>query len=136
MNGSMASLPRQPSSTIIALTRFAAYFIVPVDKATVEKAVSPYELLSLPIDDASLFPNGFPAGKHPVLVQSSFGSDIRMSVLQLPDELLSGGISVPYTDRLGDEKTPFTFSVKQYVGGANGQDISGVVPGKQRAPCS
>ena len=53
-----------------------------------------------------------------------------MSDLQLPKQLLGGSIQVPYVDRLGDGKTPFLFSVKQFVGGYNGVDISASVPGK------
>ena len=105
-----------------------ATFIVPIDKATVANAVFPYKLLPVPTSDQSLFPNGFPAGKHPVLVSSGIQSDIRMSALQLQDPLLSGSEVVPYVDRLNDGNTPFIFSAKQYIGGYNGKDVSAVVP--------
>ena len=104
-----------------------AYFIVPVDTTLVANAVKPYNLLTPP---ASLFPNGFPAGTHPVLVTDSLESDIRMSTLQLPTSLLEGAIRVPYVDRLGDGKTPFQYSIHDYISGVNGQDISGFVPGR------
>lgn len=91
--------------------------------------MKPYNLLPLPTSDKSLFPNGFPAGKFPVLVESTLQSDIRMSDLQLPKDLLGGSIQVPYVDRLNDGKTPFLFSIKQFVGGFNGAIISGFVPG-------
>lgn len=108
----------------------SAFFIVPVDQATVAAAVKPYTLLPLPTADTSLFPNGFPQGKFPVLVTSTLQSDVRMGDLQLPKQLLGGSLQVPYVDRLGDGKTPFLFSVKQFVGGYNGADISASVPGK------
>ena len=112
------------------LLTIPAYFIVPVNTATVQTAVAPYKLLPLPTSDATLFPNGFPAGQFPVIVSSGLESDIRMSSLQLMSSLLQGSVRVPYVDRLGDGKTPFQFSVEQYIGGVNGQDVSGLVPGK------
>lgn len=53
-----------------------------------------------------------------------------MTALQIPTPLLSGGILVPYVDRLDDGKTGFLFGVKEYIGGYEGDDVSGVVPGK------
>ena len=38
---------------------------------------------------------------------------------------------MPYVDRLGDGKTGYVFSVKQYIGGYDGDDVSGYVPGKR-----
>ena len=108
----------------------AAYFIVPVDTATVSKAVFPYKLLPLPSTDKSLFPNGFPTGKHPVVVTSGLNSDIRMMKLQLQKPLLGGSITVPYVDRLRDGKTPFCFTVKQYIGGVNNDDVNALVPSR------
>ena len=49
----------------------------------------------------------------------------------MPTPLLAGSIMVPYVDRLGDGKTGFVFSVKQYIGGYNGDDVSGYVPGRR-----
>lgn len=100
-----------------------------MDTAEVESAVKPYSLVPLPTSDKTLFPNGFPAGKHPVLVQTYINNDIRMTALQIPTPLLSGGILVPYVDRLSDGKTGFLFGVKQYIGGYKGNSVSGVVPG-------
>ena len=65
-----------------------------------------------------------------MLVTIDLDNDIRMSALQIPTPLLAGSIQVPYVDRLGDGKTGFLFSVKQYIGGYNGNDVSGYVPGK------
>lgn len=107
-----------------------ATFIVPIDRATVAKAVFPYTLLRVPTSDKTLFPNGFPADKHPVLISSALQSDIRMSALQLQDPLLGGSELVPYVDRLNDGKTPFIFSAKQYIGGYNGKDVSALVPSR------
>lgn len=112
------------------MTLPSAFFICPVDIEKVAAAVRPYKLLALPTNDTSLFPNGFPAGKHPVVTQISFQNDIRMSALQLMDPLLGASIQVPYVDRLNDGETPFSFSVKQYIGGVNGKDISALVPCK------
>ena len=67
---------------------------------------------------------------HPVLVTIDEESDIRMSALQIPTPLLAGSIVVPYVDRLGDGETGFQFSVKQYIGGYDGDNISGLVPGR------
>ena len=67
---------------------------------------------------------------HPVLVTIDQESDIRMSALQIPTPLLAGSIVVPYVDRLGNGETGFQFSVKQYIGGYDGDNISGLVPGR------
>lgn len=72
---------------------------------------------------------------HPVLVEIDMETDIRMSALQIPTPLLSGSIQVPYVDRLGDGETGFLFSVDQYIGGYDGDDVSGYVPGKRLPQC-
>ena len=56
-----------------------------------------------------------------------------MGLLQLKKDLLNGAIIVPYTDRLGNGK-PFRFSVRQYIGGLNNDDLNALVPGKT-IPC-
>ena len=66
-----------------------------------------------------------------MLVTISQENDIRMTALQIPTPLLTGSIVVPYVDRLGDGKTGFQFSVKQYIGGYNGDNVAGYVPGKR-----
>ena len=53
-----------------------------------------------------------------------------MSALHISTPLLAGSIQVPYVDRLGDGKTGFLFSVKQYIGGYEGDDVEGYVPGR------
>lgn len=110
------------------LTDFAAFHIVAVSISTVADAVAPYKLLPLPTNDTSLFPNGFPADKFPVLIYIYYDNDIRMSSLQLPKALLAGAIIVPFVDRLSDGKTRFSYSVKNYIGGVNGDSISPYVP--------
>ncbi|KAL8730117.1 MAG: hypothetical protein Q9166_004316 [cf. Caloplaca sp. 2 TL-2023] len=104
----------------------ATWFILPVPKASVQSIVK-YPLLTPPFADKSLFPTGFPANTHPVLVATGFQNDIRMANLQIPF-LLGGNIYVPYTDRLKDGKTPFNYAVQNYIGGVDGKDVQGLVP--------
>ncbi|KAI9671465.1 MAG: hypothetical protein M1831_004374 [Alyxoria varia] len=54
-------------------------------------------------------------------------NDIRMSALKI-DKLLSASIYIPFTDRLGDGKTQFTYPARNYIGGVNGKDGMGLVP--------
>ncbi|KAL9003725.1 MAG: hypothetical protein Q9188_003429 [Gyalolechia gomerana] len=103
-----------------------AWFILPVPKASVQSIV-PYNLITPPFSDNTLFPNGFPANTHPVVVSTGYQNDIRMINLQIP-ALLAGSIYVPYTDRLNDGKTPFNYGVQNYIGGVDGKEIDGVVP--------
>ncbi|KAL9585611.1 MAG: hypothetical protein Q9212_001433 [Teloschistes hypoglaucus] len=105
----------------------SAWFIVPVPKATVQSLVFPYQLITPPVSDPSLFPTGFPAGMHPVVVSTGYQNDIRMLNLDIK-ALFSGGVAVPYVDYLGDQKTPFNFLVQGYIGGINGNDLEAVVP--------
>lgn len=67
---------------------------------------------------------------HPVVVSTGLNNDIRMTLLQIKEALFSGSIYVPYTDRLNDGKTPFNYAVRNYIGGLNGEDVRGLVPGK------
>ncbi|KAL9107666.1 MAG: hypothetical protein Q9227_007473 [Pyrenula ochraceoflavens] len=102
------------------------WFILPLPKTVVQSAVS-WPLLSPPLSDQTLFPNGFPSDSHPVLCMSAYMNDIRMSVLQIQN-LFGGGCTIPYVDRLKDGKSAFQASARQWVGGANGNDLMGVVP--------
>lgn len=97
-------------------------------KSSVQSVV-PYPLITPPYSDQTLFPKGFPANTHPVVVVTGYQNDIRMANLQIP-ALMSGNIIVPYTDRLKDGKTPFGYPVQNYIGGVNGQDVQAVVPGE------
>lgn len=111
-----------------------AYFIVPIDLALAKAAVAPYSLLPIPANDRTLFNSPFPTGKHPLLVSTGLQEDIRMLVLQIPTPLFSGSLIFPYVDRLGDGQTPFTFSVKSYIGGFDGDSDSAYIPGKGSKP--
>ncbi|KAI4242443.1 MAG: hypothetical protein L6R40_003997 [Gallowayella cf. fulva] len=88
-------------------------------KSSVQSIV-PFPLLTPPFADKTLFPTGFPADSHPVVVQTGYQNDIRMANLQI-EALLGGNIYVPYTDRLKDGKTPFQYPVRNYIGGIDGQ---------------
>ncbi|KAL8935689.1 MAG: hypothetical protein Q9216_005301 [Gyalolechia sp. 2 TL-2023] len=104
--------------------RSACYNAIP--KASVQSIV-PYPLITPPFADKTLFPKGFPANTHPVVVSTGYQNDIRMMALQIP-ALLAGSIYVPFTDRLKDGKTPFNYGVQNYIGGVDGKEIEGVVP--------
>ena len=127
-NGSKPQSTYPQAATASMLTTSIAYFIVPVDTNAVATAVEPYNLLPLPTTDTTLFPHGFPAGKFPVLVNVAYSNDIRMSALELPTPLMEGGITVPYVDRLADGKTPFSFSVRSYIGGVDGDTFTPYIP--------
>ncbi|KAL8688400.1 MAG: hypothetical protein Q9218_005679 [Villophora microphyllina] len=103
------------------------WFILPVAKASVASLVKPYTLITPPFSDKTLFPQGFPAGAHPVLVSSGYSNDIRMFFLGIT-ALNTGAIIIPYTDRLKDSKTPFNYNVQTYIGGVDGQNVMGLVP--------
>lgn len=96
----------------------------------VQSVVAPYNLVPLPTSDKTLFPNGFPAGKFPVVVTIDIDENIRLSALQIPKPVLSGSITVPYVDRLGDGKTGFVFSVRQYISGYEGDEVSSYANGR------
>ena len=106
-----------------------AAFIVPVSKPLVAAAVAPNSLLPVPTSNAALFPNGFPADKHPVTVLLGLQYDIRMGPLFI-QALGTGSIAVPYVDVTKDGKSPVQVPVKQYIAGYDGNDLGGVVPGK------
>ena len=108
----------------------SAWFIIPVAKSAVQQAVKKYSLAPLPLHDKRVFPNGFPASHHPVVVQTTYDNDIRRGNLKI-DALMNAAVSVPYVDRLGDG-TPFLYPISTYIGGANGQNLMGLVPGKIR----
>ncbi|KAL8960293.1 MAG: hypothetical protein Q9193_002981, partial [Seirophora villosa] len=97
------------------------WFILPVPRAAVQSVV-PYPLVTPDFSDKSLFPNGFPANSHPVVVSIGYQNDIRMVDLQI-QALLGGSIYVPYTDRLRDGRTPFNYAVQNYIGGVAGNDL-------------
>ena len=51
----------------------------------------------------------------------------------MPTSLLGASVQVPYVDRLGTGKTPFLFTVKQYISGIDGDNVAGILPGKSSA---
>ncbi|KAG7008238.1 hypothetical protein G7Y79_00006g018580 [Physcia stellaris] len=103
----------------------ATWFIIPVTKTAVQSLV-PFPLLPLPTSDKTLFPSGFPAGKHPVLLSSGYVNDIRMINLQIA-ALKQGSISVPFVDRLKDGKTAFNYPLQNYIGGTQ-NNLQAVIP--------
>lgn len=108
-----------------------SYFFVPVADEKLEELTKPYKLVPLPTSDKSLFPNGYPAGTHPVLVYAGYGNDIRQTIAGVPayiPNLLSAQVNIPYVDRLGDGKTPFSRTVAGYIAGPDNV-AEGVVPG-------
>lgn len=106
--------------------------IVPVPKAAVQTAVKqafPLQSLSL-LDvpnDPALFPNGFPAGMHPVLAQIGLTDDIRMTALQIDGGLKSGSVFATYVSQNG-KPTPLSASLDAYIAGENGPLPNGLVP--------
>ncbi|KAL8669186.1 MAG: hypothetical protein Q9168_006210 [Polycauliona sp. 1 TL-2023] len=101
----------------------ATWFIVPVPKASVQSLVPLYPLLTPPFADKTIFPTGFPANTHPVIVNTGYQNDIRMADLKI-DALLSAAVSIPYVDRLRDGKTPFQAAVQNYIGGVNDDETT------------
>ncbi|KAF2724295.1 hypothetical protein K431DRAFT_301021 [Polychaeton citri CBS 116435] len=103
------------------------FIAIPVNSTLVASAVS-YPLIPLPTTPTPDFPNGWPAGTHPVLVSGGYGGSIKVNGLFIPDFLLSGRLQVPCVDRLGDGSTCFLENFGEYIGGDNGQLASGLVP--------
>ncbi|SPJ75948.1 uncharacterized protein FTOL_05679 [Fusarium torulosum] len=103
------------------------YCLVPINKSLV-KTITGYDPLDI---DASILPS-FPAGKHPLIVQSGYNNDIRMTALNLLplqiDSLMQGSLIVPYVDVTKDGKTPIGAPVNYYIGGTNGQTLQAIVP--------
>ncbi|KAM0240232.1 hypothetical protein ACHAP5_007968 [Fusarium lateritium] len=103
------------------------YCLVPINKSLV-KTITGYEPLDI---NTSILPS-FPAGKHPLLVQSGYDNDIRMTALNLVplqiDSLMQGSLIVPFVDVTKDGKTPVNAPVNLYIGGTNGQPLQAIVP--------
>lgn len=111
------------------------YFILPVPDTNAKKLASPYGLVPVPQGAGTIFPNGFPAGHHPVVVNQGYQDDIRMNAgnllpLAIPS-LMGSAVLLPFVDRNANGKTPFLKSVANFIGGVNGQAVSGLVPGEQ-----
>ena len=94
------------------------WFIVPVPKAAAQNAVDSsfpgygLKLLDVP-NDPNVFPEGFPAGFHPVMVSSGRTDDIRISALQIDGALLQGTIYVTYVSK-GGSATPLAAQASSY----------------------
>ena len=84
-------------------------------------------LLDVPTTDRTLFPNGFPAGQHPVLVNIGLTDDIRMSALQIDGPLISSTIYATYVSQ-NKSPAPLAASLNGYIAGPNGPLPNGLVP--------
>ncbi|EME88446.1 uncharacterized protein MYCFIDRAFT_88919 [Pseudocercospora fijiensis CIRAD86] len=117
---------------IRTMTANQTWFVVPAPNAAVQKAVDEsnptagLKLLPVP-NDQSLFPQGFPAGMHPVLVSNGRNDDIRMSALQIDGALMTADIYVPYVSK-GGSQTPLSAALPNYIAGENGPLPNGLVP--------
>lgn len=52
-------------------------------------------------------------------------ADVPLSI----PALLTATISLPFVDRLGNGKTAFTKALSNFIGGLNGMNVQGLVPG-------
>lgn len=81
---------------------------------------------ALPLDDKSL-PVWLSADMQPALVAGGFRYDIRQGSLVI-DDLMASQINIPSVDQLKDGRTTVNYEVVSYIGGANGQDLMGLLP--------
>ncbi|KAF2210192.1 hypothetical protein CERZMDRAFT_113425 [Cercospora zeae-maydis SCOH1-5] len=122
----------QYNPTLRTMSSNTTWFIVPIPKEAAQAAVDAsypgqdLTMLDVP-DDPSLFPEGWPAGSQPVLVNSGLTDDIRLSALQIDGGLLQGQIYVTYVGRRGSS-TPLSAATKGYIAGQNGPLPNGLVP--------
>lgn len=103
--------------------------MLPLNFDVVSSIVAPKKLIPIAPDTAR-FPNGWPAGTHPVVVSGSYNTYIEMLGLSIPNSLMAASVRVPCVDQLGDGKTCFDMAITDYIGGPNGQLLPGLVPGK------
>lgn len=109
-----------------------AYFIAAIPRDVVQRLVAPYDLLPVPGDNATLFPQGWDDANHPVIVYAGLQNQIKLRVgvpLSI-DELLGSSAYVPYTDVLRDGQSAIQHPVKNFIGATNEEDLMTVVPGK------
>jgi hypothetical protein len=113
------------------MTANFTWFIVPVPQQAVQTALKqafPLSKLSLlDVSTNDIFPDGFPADKHPVLVASGLTDDIRISALQIDGGLMVGQIYAAYV-KTSESTTPIAVSLNQYIAGENGPLPNGLVP--------
>ncbi|PIA97228.1 hypothetical protein CB0940_05965 [Cercospora beticola] len=122
----------QFNANVRTMSSNTTWFILPIPKAAAQAAIDAsfpgagLRMLDVP-NDPSLFPQGFPAGFQPVLVNSGLTDDIRMSALQIDEGLMQGNIYVTYVGQRGSS-TPLAASTKGYIAGINGPLPNGLVP--------
>ncbi|KAK5689002.1 hypothetical protein LTS10_000982 [Elasticomyces elasticus] len=108
------------------------WMIVPVPKAACQKALDITYGLSVP--DLFGIPTipGFPEGYHPVLVDTSYQDDIRMSAFKISGALLGGGLYIPFVRRAtfigGSPKTIMQAPITAYITGPKGNYVAGLIP--------
>lgn len=94
--------------------------------------MSPYPLLDVPGDNATLFPQGWDDAFHPIVMSTSLQNQIKLRAginLNI-DQLLGSGAYVPYTDVLRDGQSAIQYPIRNFIGGVNQNDLMSVVPCK------
>ncbi|KAF2711534.1 hypothetical protein K504DRAFT_465294, partial [Pleomassaria siparia CBS 279.74] len=111
----------------------AAFLIVPVPKAAVQKAID--EAYPTLLQKPKLLPLPptlpFPAGMHPVIAASGLNNDIRQLLLQIDGPLRQSSILVPYVGRGGNSATYFAAPLVSYLAGTDtstNKYLAGVIP--------
>jgi hypothetical protein len=85
-----------------------------------------YPLLTLP-NDTSIFPMGFPTGKHPVVCRIEYENQITC--------LLGAICGVPWVQRIAGSTIPFEYPLLNLLGGCSSdielaRFLEALVPGK------
>jgi hypothetical protein len=113
------------------LTYIAAWFILPVRKDYVEKALRETIAASalgpkLQLQDTPTELN-IPTGYHPVIVSAGSLNDVRQGGLQLATSMMSANSLIPHVS-INNSKTPFTVPIINYIAGVD-QETNGYVAG-------
>ncbi|KAF2754533.1 hypothetical protein EJ05DRAFT_504068 [Pseudovirgaria hyperparasitica] len=116
----------------IALMHLLAWFIVPISKSAVLRAVQKsnplvtgLSLLDVP---ASELPGFQGNDLHPVLVQSGWNDDIRLDVLQIWGALFQASVSALYVSKDGS-RTPLQADTAGVIGATDSSPpLGGLVP--------
>jgi hypothetical protein len=92
-----------------------------------------YPLLTLP-NDTSIFPMGFPTGKHPVVCRIEYENQIRLFDLSITC-LLGAICGVPWVQRIAGSTIPFEYPLLNLLGGCSSdielaRFLEALVPGK------
>ncbi|KAF2167767.1 hypothetical protein M409DRAFT_65870 [Zasmidium cellare ATCC 36951] len=114
------------------LTANNTWFVVPVPKAAALTAIQEaYPLLNVALldvpNDPTLFPNGFPAGQQPAIVNIGLSDDIRMSAFQIDGGLKVGQVYISYVS-LNGSPSPLQAQTSGYIAGETGPLPNGLVP--------